>query len=208
MKLQRGRMFFWIIFSMGILGVVLFASTGAGNERASGGSGLSNLLNGDNSQWITILFVVGIAAVTMIPFFRVLFPAKIKNGVATQAKVLKVWDTGTTVNNNPQVGLLLEYALLGSSTVQAEARTLVSRIQVALVQPGITAEILYDPNKPSRVQIKTLHIPETPVAPAQAAAPAPQDLSDRLEELNDMHTKNLITEEEYQQKRQEILKSL
>jgi hypothetical protein len=154
---------------------------------------------GDLIGVLVIPIVLIISAVFMIPFLRIIFPANIKDGITTRARVIKVRDTGVTINDNPQVGLLLEFSPIGSGPVQIEARTVVSRLNAALVQPGITAEIKYDPKKTTRIQILTLNIEEEH---------APTDTAARLEELNELHTKNLITEEEYQQKRAEILKNL
>jgi hypothetical protein len=213
MQSGRNRIMIWMVISLAILGVVLFASFGDQNGIKIGGKSLSDLFNGDSGTIFTVIFVVIVMALTMFPFFRIIFPAKIKNGITTEAKVLKVWDTGVTINNNPQLGLLLEYSQLGSSVIQAQAKTVVSRIQAALVQPGITAEVLYDPNKPTRVQLKTLHVAEAAQASTASIANSTDpsnsmDPSDRLEELNDMHNKKLITDEEFQQKREEILKNL
>lgn len=115
-----------------------------------------------------------------------------------QAKVLKVWDTGVSINDNPQVGLLLEISLVGGIPYQVEAKTVVSRLNASLVQPGITAEVMVDPQKPQRMQILALDIDQQPN----------EDAVTRMEELNALRDKNLITESEYQRKREEILKHL
>jgi hypothetical protein len=142
-----------------------------------------------------MLIVVGAA---MIPFIRTIFPAQIKNAVETRAKVLKVWDTGVSINDNPQVGLLLEFAPPGGNPIQVEGKTIVSRLNAALVQPGVTADIQYDPAKPTRLQVIKIH----------AESSAAEDTSSRLQELEELRQKNLITELEYRQKREEIIKSL
>ncbi len=164
------------------------------------GKNLTQLLeNGDLLPLLIVPGVLIISALAILPFLRILFPSEIKGGMTAQARVLKVWDTGVSINDNPQVGLLLEYSIMGSSPLQVEDKTVVSRLNAALVQPGVTAEIKYDPKNPQRIQIISLNI--------ESPAPA-QDASIRLEELNELHDKKLITEEEYQQKREEILKSL
>jgi hypothetical protein len=139
-----------------------------------------------------------IMAVVMVPFFRTIFPGEIKNAVTTQAKVIKVWDTGVSINDNPQVGLLLEFAPPGGNPIQVEGKTIVARLSAALVQPGVTADIKYDPTKPSRLQVVKIH----------AESSTAEDTSSRLEELEELLQKNLITELEYRQKREDILKSL
>lgn len=139
-----------------------------------------------------------ITGVAILPFLRIVFPAEIKNGVTAPAKVLKVWDTGVSINDNPQVGLLLEVSPATGASFQVEAKTMVSRLNVALVQPGTTAEVKYDPLKHERLQVETLHV----------GGALGMDASNRMEELNELRDKRLITEDEYRQKREAILKEL
>ncbi len=147
---------------------------------------------------IVIVITLGIVGVFMVPLLRTIFPASIKNGVTSRARVLKVWDTGVSINDNPQVGLLVEISLPGKFPIQAEVKTVVSRLKAALVQPGVMAEVKYDPQNPKRLQLLSLELDE--LAPSSAEA--------RLEELARLHDKGLITSEEYHQKRDEIVKAL
>jgi hypothetical protein len=183
------------------LGVVAFLMFWGPDRIDFAGKSLPQLLEeGDIVPIIVIPIALIIAGVTMLPFLRIMFPDEIKNGVNAQATVLKVWDTGVSINDNPQVGLLLQVSPAGSNPFQVEAKTLVSRLNVALVQPGVTAKVRYDPQKPKRLKVLTLHILQDPAAPTGAAA--------RLEELNGLRDKGLISEAEYRQKREEILKAL
>lgn len=156
----------------------------------------------ESGEWLPLVIVPGVLIITglaMIPFFRIMFPVQIKNGISAPARVLKVWDTGTSINDNPQVGLLLEVSPAEISSYQVETATVVSRLNAALVQPGIAAEVKYDPRKPSRLELVSLELP--------AAAPR-GDTAARLAELKDLRDRDLVTEEEYQAKREEILKAL
>src|SRR5262249_35188077 len=76
-----------------------------------------------------------------------------KRGVAAQAEILKVWDTGMTVNNDPVVGLLLNVKPADSAEYQAETKALISRIDIPQFQPGNVIPIRYDPNDPRQVAI-------------------------------------------------------
>lgn len=156
------------------------------------------LESGELAPLIVIPIVLLISGFAMRPFFRILFPREIKNALTAQAKVLKVWDTGVSINDNPQVRLLLHVTPSMSAAFDAEAKTIVSRLSAARVQPGITAEIKYDPLDLRRVQIVTLNLKET--ASGGAAS--------RLEELRSLRDRQLITEEEYNIKRDEIIKAL
>jgi len=156
------------------------------------------LESGELAPLIVIPIVLLISVLTIRPFFRIIFPRQIKNALTAQARVLKVWDTGVSINNNPQVGLLLHVTPSMSAAFDVEAKTIVSRLNAARVQPGITAEIKYDPLNPKRVQIVTLNIEA--VGSGGAAS--------RLEELSSLRERQLITEDEYTRKREEILRAL
>ncbi len=145
---------------------------------------------------VAVSLVIGGAVFWSV--WRTMFPPDIKNGVTAQAKVLKVWDTGTTLNENPQIGLLLEVTPSMGAVFQAEAKTIVSRLQVALVQPGVAAEVKYDPQNPKRIRVLSIDVDSA--APSGAVA--------RMEELNSLRDKGLITDQEYQEKREEILHAL
>ena len=156
------------------------------------------LQSGDLTPLIVIPVALIISAFAMRPVFRLAFPAEIKNAVTAQARVMKVWDTGVSINDNPQVGLLLHVTPSMAAAFDVEAKTVVSRLNAALVQPGITAEIKYDPHDPKRLQIITLNVEEIGSGSAES----------RLEELKTLLDRRLITEDEYNKKREQIIKAL
>ena len=145
-----------------------------------------------------LIVVMGIVFVTLFQVYRMIVPPTIKNGMTAPATVLKVWDTGTTLNDNPQIGMLLEVRPPMGPTFQAEAKTIVSRLNAALVRPGIAAKVIYDPQNPKRIQVKELAVGGA--EPSGAVA--------RMEELEQLRDRRLITEEEYQEKRRQILGNL
>lgn len=163
------------------------------------GKSLQELLDG--GELVTIIGVAVsllIATAVIGSTLRTMYPPDIKNGVIAQAKVLKVWDTGTTINDDPQIGLLLEVTPDNDVPFQAETKTLVSRLTVALVQPGVPVEVKYDPQNPKRLRVEAIH----------TEAPAPSGAAARMEELNELRDKGLITADEYREKREEILRAL
>ena len=163
------------------------------------GSSLSEMAESGNLITLgmipVILVVVGL---TTLPFIRVLWPTEIKNGVQAEARVLKLWDTGTTINDDPMVGFLLEVHPSSQMPFQAEVKQIVSRLQVANLQPDMRADVVFDPQNLKKVKLAKLYIQDT-----SATAPV-----DRMEQLEEMHTRHLISEAEYQQKRDEILRTL
>lgn len=76
-----------------------------------------------------------------------------KRGVAAEATILKVWDSGMTVNDDPVVNLLLEVRPAGGNQYEAQTKALISRIDVPQFQPGNVIPVVYDPNDPKQVAI-------------------------------------------------------
>jgi len=68
-----------------------------------------------------------------------------KNGVPAEAELLEVWDTGTTINNNPMVGLRVEVHPKAGPAFIAQTEQLISRLRVFEFKPGAKLKVLYDP---------------------------------------------------------------
>ncbi len=152
-------------------------------------------------DWIPIVVVpvaILIVIASIIPFIKILFPAQIKNGERAKATILKVWDTGVTINDNPQIGLLLEFLTKEGVKLQVEAKTIVSRLNVALVQPGLTADVVYDPQNTKRIQVLEI----------DTSTGSDDSVENRLTQISNLRDKGLLTEEEYKKKREEIIKSI
>lgn len=146
---------------------------------------------------IPIILIIVILA--MRPLMRQAFPPTIKNGITAEAEVLNVRDTGTTINDDPLVALQLEVRPSMAAAFQVEYKTLVSRLEVSQYRPGCKAVVLYDPANPKRMVLKSIDLSTTPAA---------DDTEARLTALNQLREKGLITTEEYQRKREEIIKAL
>jgi Short C-terminal domain len=163
------------------------------------GNGLGNGFNIEKLiPLIMVPIVLVIVIISMRPLLRQAFPPSIKNSITADAVVLDVRDTGTTINNDPLVALQLEVRPSMAATFQAEYKTLVSRLEVDQYRPGCKAVVLYDPANPRRMVLQSIDL---------SAAPA-VDAESRLAALNQLREKGLITAEEYQRKREEIIKAL
>jgi hypothetical protein len=190
-----------------ISGIITLVSFGAafyfmffGPEKLEfSGKSLRELADGGQLLGIaTVLVVVAVVFFTTIFVMKTILPARIRNGVTAPAKVLSVSDTGVSVNDNPQVKLLLEVKPRDRAAFQAETKMLVSRLNVSLVQPGISADVIFDPANPVHVQVTNLDL--KPVAL--------NDAESRLRELDRLYEDRLITSEEYRIKREEIIRGL
>jgi hypothetical protein len=147
-----------------------------------------------------VLVVLAVAAGVLLPWpllFRQLFGAGAasEQGLPAEATVLKVWDTGWTINDDPRVGLLLQVRPPGGTPYQVETKSVVSRLVVARLQPGAVVQVRYDPHDARKVSLALdARIKEG----ARSAA-------ERLAVLEDLRARDLVTPEEYEAKRKEIL---
>jgi hypothetical protein len=76
-----------------------------------------------------------------------------KTGLPAQATILQIWDTGTTVNDDPVVGFLLDVRPQEGEPFQARTKQLISRLTIPQVQPGAVVGVRYDPKNPQRVSL-------------------------------------------------------
>ncbi len=76
-----------------------------------------------------------------------------KTGLPAVATILEVRDTGVTVNNNPQVKLVLEVRNNLGHKYTTSCRTMVSRINPFAFQPGMQVRVKVDPKNEQNVVI-------------------------------------------------------
>ncbi len=100
---------------------------------------------------VVIVFVV----LLMRRVFAMAAPNKelLTSGEDAQATVMSLWDTGTTVNDNPMVGLLLQVQSANRPAYQVQTTSLISRLATAQFQPGARLAVKIDPKNPQRVAI-------------------------------------------------------
>ena len=76
-----------------------------------------------------------------------------KTGRPARGRVLKIWDTGMSLNDSPIVGFRLEVHAEGVEPFEAETRALIGRLDVPQIQPGAELPVKYDPNDHTRVAL-------------------------------------------------------
>lgn len=74
-------------------------------------------------------------------------------GKPATATVLRLVDTGTTINDDPVVEFVLRVEPPAGDAYEARSRALVSRLDVPAVQPGRVLPVKIDPKAPARVAI-------------------------------------------------------
>lgn len=116
-------------------------------------------------NWLGVIIpvvVLGIMAIVFVPFIIRLVRNSAQNsqlmatGLDASATIVNVWETGVRINQQPQVGILLEVHPANAAPFQAQATTVISYFQAAQFQPGATVQVKYDPNNTSKVAIAAL----------------------------------------------------
>jgi hypothetical protein len=75
-------------------------------------------------------------------------------GVAAQAEILSLWDTGITVGSDPVIGLKVRVQPTDGAPYEAIIKkSLISRLDIPRFQPGKIVPVRFDPKDPSRVAI-------------------------------------------------------
>jgi hypothetical protein len=77
----------------------------------------------------------------------------LQSGESATATIVELRDTGVTVNDNPQVELVLDVAPTSRPPFRATTRTLISRLQTSQVQPGMQVLVRFDTNDTSKVAL-------------------------------------------------------
>lgn len=122
------------------------------------------LQNQDTPAAVVVIAVlaVGITLVVTALFFRSLRRDSrelaqarelLAAGEPAEAKVVRMWDTGTTLNDNPKVKFLLEVRPPGRAPYQAEVKCYVSRLRLPQVQPGSVIAVKIDREDETKVAL-------------------------------------------------------
>jgi len=77
----------------------------------------------------------------------------LKTGVSATARVVKVSDTGVTVNNSPQIKILLEVTPPNGSPYMVETKELISRLDVGVYREGMILTVKVDLDNKNLVAI-------------------------------------------------------
>jgi hypothetical protein len=111
------------------------------------------------AQTTVIISLVGTFLLIALSFFfvrrymRKVTGGNIQGGEVAQATIIRMWDTGTTVNDNPVVGFLLEVRRQAYPVYQAETKSMIPRLMVSQFQPGAVVPIKLNPQNPTQVAL-------------------------------------------------------
>ena len=76
-----------------------------------------------------------------------------KTGQSAQAVILKISDSGMTLNDDPVVWFELDVHPPTGTAFQAKAKCLISRLDIPQFQPGRMVPVRYDPADHTRVAL-------------------------------------------------------
>lgn len=82
----------------------------------------------------------------------------LKTGEQRSGKILEVWDTNVTINNNPQVGMLVEVKDKYGKTYQVKTKRVISRLEVGDVRPGMLVTVRVDPQNEQKIAIESFGV--------------------------------------------------
>ena len=105
---------------------------------------------------VPIVLSIAITLIVLVwvrKFMRNMTGANLKDGTPAQATILRIWDTGTTINDNPVVGFLLEVHPQNLPAYQAESKSMIPRLSIPHFQPGASVPVKIDPRNQSRVAL-------------------------------------------------------
>ena len=74
-------------------------------------------------------------------------------GIPAQATIRQVWQTGTFINENPQVGMQLEVRPPGGAPYVAQVNVVVPLINIPQFQPGTVVPVKISPTDASKVEL-------------------------------------------------------
>lgn len=75
-------------------------------------------------------------------------------GVPGEARILEIWDTGMTLNNDPIIGLRVMVDRFDGHPYEVEIpKSVVSRVHLAQFQPGSVVPVRIDPQAPEKVAL-------------------------------------------------------
>lgn len=77
-----------------------------------------------------------------------------RSGTPASARILEIWDTGITVNNDPVIGMRVEIARPDGTAYSATLpKSLISRLDIPRFQPGATVSVRIDPQDAGKVAL-------------------------------------------------------
>jgi len=78
-------------------------------------------------------------------------------GRRANGRIVEMWDTGVTLNKQPQIGLTIEVTPDGEPSFRAEVQIIISRLQTAEYRVGAECVVRYDPDDKKTAAIESIY---------------------------------------------------
>ena len=102
-----------------------------------------------------LIFIVVFGGVFWSFFFKPMMTRNklSKTGVPATARIVQLSDTGVTINNNPQIKMLLEVTPPMGQPYMVEMKKVISRLDTYSYQPGMSVSVIVDPNDKNLIEM-------------------------------------------------------
>ena len=112
------------------------------------------------SALLPIIIVVPVLMIVGVVVMRMLRGSAqnrevLAHGTSAPATIVRVWETGTRLNDQPQIGVVLQVQPADKPAFQAETKMFISYLQAAQLQPGMLVNVRYDPQNPGKVAVES-----------------------------------------------------
>lgn len=105
----------------------------------------------------SLFFIVVFGFAFGLPYLRSRKRNKLlATGRRADGKIIEMWDTGVTINNQPQIGMKIQVTPQAGPPFTSEVIMVVSRLQTAYYQVGVNCIVKYDPEDTKTVAIESL----------------------------------------------------
>jgi hypothetical protein len=132
----------------------------------------------------------------------------VTHGRRCPGRVLSVEDTGVTINDNPQVKMVVQAEPPGEPPFTVEKKAIVSRLKIP--RAGDRCTVFYDPADRESTGITFDPVPLTGPIPSAPAPPGPTegDALEGLRKLGELRAAGVLTEAEFEDQKRRLLGEL
>ena len=144
MRPQGQKIVYYIGTTIGILGGVIGMAVGIAASPIIG-------------SIMSLFFIVVFGLAFGLPYLRSRKNSQLlATGRKANGKIVEMWDTGVTINNQPQIGMYIEVYPDSEPPFKAKVIKVISRLQTSFYQEGVSCIVKYDPNDKKTVAIESI----------------------------------------------------
>jgi len=151
-QINKGPAIILVIAFLAVgIGMIFYSYQVSPTALTDDGYPLKDFLLYFGAFWIILPIILIIGAMTYIKLQGRRETNLRENGLQGQAKILSVEQTGTYVNNLPQVKFLLEITSPYGEIYQLEHKEVVSMLSLGAIQVGAILPVFIEPNNKKNI---------------------------------------------------------